>query len=163
MVLSLCVWIGGASFTAHSGPFVVHPFKMSVCEVVYLAQTRNFEIKCYLFQDDLRETLYNDPVNGALTQETVAPYIARQIEIVVDGQKQALQCENLRTKGDQVLVRFVTPTMKASGVAKLGITNRLLIEKFSRQINMVYVYYPNEGNKRTKTFDVNKTWDTFDF
>jgi hypothetical protein len=158
---------GGArrdpSFTAFMGTLIVHPFKMSICEIVYLSQTRNFEVKCYLFQDDLREALYNDPLNGALSAEVVTPYIMRQLEIVVDGQKQPLQYQNLRTKDDQVLAQFVTPSLTASGVTKMTVTNRLLIEKFSRQINMVYVYYPTETNKRTKMFDVNKTSEIFNF
>jgi|GEM_PF-1063186 len=142
----------------------VHAFKMSVCEIIYSQQNRTFEVKCYLFQDDLRATLYDDPNNGILSPEIVVPYIQRHLTITINNQKQSLQLTSLNQKDEQILAQFTI--LAAPNVAKInniGIQNSLLLEKFAKQINMVYVYYPNEQNKRAKMLDAQKNQDIFEF
>lgn len=147
----------------YAGGGALHAFKMSVSEVIYNAQRRGFEVKCYLFQDDLRETLYNDPFNGALSADKVGPYILRNFEMNVNGQAQKLNLAALRTKDDQVLVEFTAPAMPANTkISKVEIRNQLLLDKFSSQVNMVYLYYPDEQNKHTKMFDARKTQAAFE-
>ena len=145
----------------NSGP--AHAFKMSVCEIIYAPQRRAFDVKCYLFQDDLRETLYNDPANGLLSPEVVGKYILRHLELTVNGQTQTLNFQELRTKDDQVLAQLSTNALPTNAkVGQLGVQNNLLLDKFNSQVNMVYVYYPNEQSKHTKLFDIRKTQAVFD-
>lgn len=141
-----------------------HQFKMSVCEIVYAPQRRAFDVKCYLFQDDLRETLYNDPANGLLTADPVSNYILRHLELTVNGQNQALTFRELHTKDDQVLVQFSTNALPTSipTINQLDVKNNLMTDKFSNQVNMVYVYYPTEQSKHTKLFDAQKTQAIFE-
>lgn len=140
-----------------------HAFKMSVCEIVYAPQRRAFDVKCYLFQDDLRETLYNDPMNGLLSADVVGKYVLGHLELSVNGQVQTLRLQELRTKDDQVLVQLTGLALPANTkVNQLAVQNKLLLDKFGSQVNMVYVYYPNEQSKHTKMFDIRKTQATFD-
>lgn len=147
----------------YAGGGALHAFKMSVSEVIYNAQRRGFEVKCYLFQDDLRETLYNDPQNGALSSDKVGPYILRNFDMTINGQTQKLNLQSLRTKDDQVLVEFTAPALPANtSISKVDIRNQLLLDKFSSQVNMVYLYYPDEQHKHTKMFDARKIQAAFE-
>ena len=139
----------------------LHPFKMSVCEVVYMSQPRHFEVKCYLFQDDLRETLYADPLNGALTADKVGPYLREHLALGVNGQAQTLQLREVRLKEEQILVRFETGSIPPGNIKQVSVDNRILLEKFDKQVNMVYLYYPNEQSKRTKAFDKQHQQEVF--
>lgn len=141
-----------------------HAFKMSVCEIIYKPQSHNFEVKCYLFQDDLRETLYNDPKNGLLSPEIVVPYIQKHLAISVNQQQQPLQYTSLQTKEEQILVQFsMAAAPNTSKISNISVQNNLLLEKFSKQVNVVYVYYPTEQNKHTKMLNLQKTQDIFEF
>ena len=137
-----------------------HPIKMSVCEVIYRADQANFEIKCYLYQDDLRETLYGRPDAGDLDQATVSSYILKQVSMSVNDQQKNLAFQSLRFKNEQVLVTFVSDKISGA-VSKVTLNNRLLIDKFSSQTNVVYLYYPDENAKKTKMLNINTTQALF--
>lgn len=159
MHLFFAVWMAfcGPMFF---GGAAAHPMKMSVCEVVYQPASRVFLVKCYLFQDDLRETLYNDPYKGTLDQGHVEPYLKQHVLVRFDQAAQNLQFQGIQTKNEQILVTFTVP-MPTVGVQSIAVNNTLLVGKFSNQTNMVYLYYPNEQNRQVRMCNVQQTAATF--
>lgn len=113
-------------------------------------------MKCYFFQDDLRETLYGDPFQGELNAEKMVPYIKKNFQMQVNGQTLVWTYKEHRLKGEQVLVElFSNPVQSTAPPAAFLIENRFLTEKFSQQTNMVYLYYPDEQSKKAGIFKVN--------
>ena len=64
-----------------------HDFKMSVCEIVYQPELSNFEIQLYIFQDDLKETIYGNPEAERLESHPVAEYINKHLSAENDEAK----------------------------------------------------------------------------
>jgi hypothetical protein len=75
-----------------------HDFKMSVTEVVYTEEKKAFEVKVYLFIDDLTATLTGDPVAVLPAQTDISKYILKHLELNVNGGKQALTFQSIRQK-----------------------------------------------------------------
>jgi hypothetical protein len=140
-----------------------HELKLGICEIVYQPQNEVFELKCYLYQDDLRETLFGAPDAGSLDEGPIRDYILKQVELSVNGQVQKIQFQSLKLKNDQVLAQFTTAKLPAKNCSNLAFKNQLLIEKFKRQVNMVYVFFPDESKKYTKMLDLNTTQAYFSF
>ncbi|MCC6724030.1 MAG: hypothetical protein IT258_05930 [Saprospiraceae bacterium] len=120
-----------------------HDFKMSVTEVVYKEETKAFEVKVYLFIDDLTATLTGDPNAALPTSKTIGDYVLKHLELNVNGGKQVLSFQSIRQKNDQVLATFSTPVFTQK-IKKINVKNSLLIEKFREQTNMVYALLPGK-------------------
>lgn len=138
-----------------------HDFKMSVTEVVYSNETKAFEVKIYLFIDDLTATLAGDKNAALPSSQVIGDYIQKHFELDVNGGKQALSFQSIRQKNDQVLATFSTPVY-AKKISKINVKNSLLIEKFKDQTNMVYALLPNNG-RLTQMLNVGDTEGEFSF
>lgn len=123
-----------------------HDFKMSVTEVVYSSDTRAFEVKVYLFIDDLTATMTGDPKASLPASKTIGDYVLKHLELSVNGGKQLLSFQSIRQKNDQVLATFSTPVFPQK-ITKINVKNSLLIEKFKEQTNMVYALLPGKGRE----------------
>ncbi len=128
-----------------SGIFAAdHDFKMSVTEVVYSVEAKAFEVKFYLFTDDLTATLAGDPMAPLPTQTDISNYILKHFGLSVNGVKYALTFQSIRQKNDQVLVTFSTAVFTQK-ISKITVKNSLMVEKFKEQTNMVYAILPGKG------------------
>ncbi len=123
-----------------------HDFKMSVTEVVYTQESKVFEVKFYLFTDDLTATISGDPNAALPASEAIGNYILKHFELTINGGKQALTFQSIRQKNDQVLATFQTPVFTQK-ITKINVKNSLLIEKFREQTNMVYALLPGKGRE----------------
>ncbi len=141
--------------------FATHEFKMSVCEIVYSEEKEIFDVKFYLFQDDLKEAIYGDPKAGNLEADSVRNYILQKVKLSVNRQEQPLIFQSIQNKNDQVQVTFSTPKHIHSNISNILVSDQLLIEKFSKQTNMVFVEMPGRS-KLTQILDVKKTEGTFE-
>ncbi len=139
-----------------------HEFKMSVCEIVYSQKEEAFDVKFYLFQDDLKETLYGDPGADHLEADAVKNYILQKVKLSINGQGQPLAFRSMKNKEDQVLVVFSTPRHTLSNTSSILISNQLLVEKFRKQTNMVFVEMPGRA-KLTQVLNAKKTEGEFEF
>ncbi|MBI5914316.1 MAG: hypothetical protein HY842_03000 [Bacteroidetes bacterium] len=139
-----------------------HDFKMSVCEVIYSAESESFEVKFYLFTDDLTAALAGDPNAALPARETISNYILKHFDLTVNGGRQALSFESIRQKNDQVLVQFTTPKVAAKSISKMTVKNSVFTEKFRDQTNMVYVIFPGKP-KLTQVLDAGDTEGEFVF
>lgn len=150
----------GSSFIVHRSSFEKHDFKMSVCEMIYQPAQRRFEIKFYLFRDDLNQALHGVPSLDPVAGLAARAYILNHFEMTANSQPQALSFQSIREKGEQVLVQFLTPALTKS-LSEIEIKNNLLTEQFRSQVNMLYLYYPDEKSKHTKILDAKKTKEKF--
>jgi hypothetical protein len=139
-----------------------HDFKLSVCEIVYAPEKQTFTLKFYLFHDDLKAVLYNNPNAPEIEAKAASEYVLKHFDLSLDGQPQALTYQSIREKNDQVLVEFSTPKISPKANAKLTVRNSLLIEKFRDQINMLYLILP-EKEKKTMMLNATKTEGSFSF
>ncbi|MEY4202632.1 MAG: hypothetical protein RL013_334 [Bacteroidota bacterium] len=126
-------------------PFL-HDFKMSVCELIYEPSDRHFEIKVYLFTDDLTQALTGDPRAPLPPRETISQYVQQHLELYVNNSRQQLQFYSIRQKEEQTLLQFRTQSLEASP-ASIFVKNDLLLEKFSEQSNMVYLVAPGKSKQ----------------
>ncbi len=126
-------------------PFL-HDFKMSVCELIYEPSDRHFEIKVYLFTDDLTQALTGDPRAPLPPREAISQYVQQHLELYVNNSHQQLQFYSIRQKEEQTLLQFRTPVLSASP-SQIYVKNDLLLEKFSEQSNMVYLIAPGKSKQ----------------
>ncbi len=126
-------------------PFL-HDFKMSVCELIYEPSDRHFEIKVYLFTDDLTQALTGDPRAPLPPREAISQYVQQHLELYVNNSSQQLQFYSIRQKEEQTLLQFRTQSLEGSP-ASIFVKNDLLLEKFSEQSNMVYLVAPGKSKQ----------------
>jgi len=144
-------------------PGVPHDLKMSVCEIAYVQDSGTFNVKFYLFEDDLKVTLYPLMHSGPIAGEDAETYILKHFSMQVNGHPLPLTYTSLREKKDQVLVQFKSPELPGSSLESMQVHNDLPIEQFKRQINMVYLYFPDEDSRKTEMLDATKTLTVFSF
>jgi hypothetical protein len=137
----------------------MHEFKMSVCEIIYSESDKHFEVKAYLFMDDVTEAITGDPKAPLPNRDQLVQYVQKHFSLQVDGQAQTLQFYALRQKEEQVLLHFTAPALGKSP-ASVTVKDDLLIEKFSEQTNMVYLIVPGH-NKKVEALDKKKTQVAF--
>ncbi len=139
-----------------------HDFKMSVCEIVYSAENEAFDVKFYLFQDDLKSVLYDNPDAPTIEEIKASEYILRHFNLNINGQAQALVFQSIKGKNDQVLAQFSTQKIPLSSLSKMQVKNNLFLEKFREQINMVYALLPGR-DKLVQMLNATKTEAGFSF
>lgn len=126
-------------------PFL-HDFKMSICEFIFEPSDRHFEVKVYLFTDDLTQAITGDPRAPLPARETISQYVQQHLELYVNNSRQELQFYSIRQKDEQTLLQFRTPSLSYSP-GQMYVKNDLLLEKFSEQSNMVYLIAPGKSKQ----------------
>ena len=137
-----------------------HDFKLSVCEIIYTPENEAFDLKFYIFQDDLKATLYNNLNAPEIETKAAGDYILKHFNLSLDGQPQALTFQSIKEKNDQVLVEFTTSKISPKANTKMAVKNTLFLEKFRDQINMLYLILP-EKSKMTLMLNATKTEGSF--
>lgn len=144
-------------------PGVPHDLKMSVCEIAWVPESKTFNVKFYLFEDDLKVTLYPLMHSGPVAGKDAETYILKHFSMQVNGQPLPLTYASIREKKDQVLVQFESQEIPGTALKSVQVRNDLLVEQFRRQVNMVYVYYPDKDARKTEMMDATKTRTEFSF
>lgn len=146
----------------HREIYKVHDFKLSVCEIVWSPDQEHFEVKFYIFHDDLREAIYGKPDYPKLDPTDISTYLLKRFEISLSAQPVKLEFSSFREKNDQVLHQFNSPKIRLTPNSKILVKNTLLLEKFRDQINMVYVIFPDKP-KQTQMMNAVKSEVSFNF
>ena len=136
----------------------LHEFKMSVTELIYHPEDHHFEVKIYLFTDDLTEVLTGNPSAPLPTRVQVEQYLQQHFTLLVGGQPQPLQLQGIRQRADQVLVQLSSP-QGTIAPQQLEVRNQLLTSRFKDQTNMVYLIVPGK-HKKTEALDQQR-WQVF--
>jgi hypothetical protein len=139
---------------------IPHDFKMSVCEIVYVPENQGFDVKFYLFADDLKAAVYGNPEAAELATEVAVNYVLKHFSLTVNGRQHTPVFQSMREKNDQVLLHFTCPGISLRNLEQVNLKNNLLIEKFRDQVNMVYLVLP-EHSKKTLMLNAAKTEGSF--
>lgn len=132
-----------------------HDLFMSVCEMER-TEGGPLEVRFYLFHDDLKTALYgNAPKVFEIKTEDAQKYIAEKTTFVLNGQPVRPQFQSLEYHKDQVRLIYQIELSPDQKIEKIELTDRLLIEYFRTQVNMVY-FIKNDGEKLVKMLDGGK-------
>ncbi len=133
----------------------LHEFKMSVTELIYHPEDHHFEVKVYLFTDDLTEALTGNPAAVLPNRVQIEQYLQQHFSLLTGGQVQGLQVQSIRQRADQVLVTLISPAATAPP-QQIEVRNQLLTARFKEQTNMVYLIVPGK-HKKTEALDLQRT------
>ena len=122
-----------------------HDFKMSVCEITYEEEQKVFEVKFYLFQDDLKVAIFGNPIPPELEASSVSNYILKKTKLSLNEKAIALSFSEMKEREDQIQVVFRSEVISLSPNSKLKISNQLFLDKFKQQTNMVYLNMPGRS------------------
>jgi hypothetical protein len=133
-----------AAWLAHAS---MHPLHTSLAEVRYDASAFAVQVSLRVFADDFADAVRASqrlaPSTPVAEAQTMA-YIARTFVLLSgDGKRLSLTWCGVRREGDLswLCLRARTPNVK-----DLRLTNRVLVERFADQVNIVQV---EDGGRRT--------------
>ena len=153
-LLHLLVPFTNTKSTGHH-PTAAHPFYISVTEVNHNSKDQTLEISCKMFADDLEKTLeqdyktsfdISDAKSKATADKLIADYIKKHLSFVVDNKNAVLQYVGYEKDKESAYCYFQIDHIPA--VKKLDITNSLLFDFNTGQINIMHVVV---NNKRQST------------
>jgi len=145
-----------------------HPFYVSVTEIHHNEKDKALEISCKIFVDDMEETLkknYKTKVDLSSSQhqeqnnKLIADYIGKHLAFVADGKPQKLVYVGYEKDSEAVYCYFEIPNLPA--VKKLDVTNSILQDYTSSQINIMHVYV--NGNRKSYKLDYPHSQASFSF
>lgn len=149
-------------------PARFHPLFVSVTEIHHNAASKALEISCKIFVDDMEETLkksYKTKVDLSSAQgkeqnnKLIADYISKHLVFVADGKPQKLSYVGYEKESEAVYCYFEVPNLPA--VKKLDVTNSILQDYTSEQINIMHVYV--NGNRKSYKLDYPNSQASFTF
>lgn len=145
-----------------------HPLYVSVTEIHHNAKDKALEISCKIFVDDMEETLkknYKTKVDLSSQQhheqndKLIADYISRHLVFVADGKPQKLSYVGYEKDSEAVYCYFEVPNLPA--VKKLDVTNSILQDFNTSQINIMHVYV--NGSRKSYKLDYPNSQASFAF
>lgn len=132
-----------------------HPLHVSVTEINHNAAEKTLEISCKLFTDDFEKVLgmnYKtkidliNPSDRPAMERLVNQFVQGHLKIEVDGRPVQLHYLGYEKDNDAIYSYFQANDIPAA--KKIAITNSLMHELYSDQINLMHVIV---GGKRKST------------
>ncbi|MEJ7611588.1 MAG: DUF6702 family protein [Ferruginibacter sp.] len=134
------IWLSAVAKTDH------HPIFVSVTEIEHNKEEKTLEISCKIFTDDFEKVLRNSYKSRVdLSEEKMKPameklvndYMQKHLQIAVDGKKAGLQFIGFEKIDEAIYSYFRADNIAA--VKKIRITNDVLFEYKSQQMNLIHV------------------------
>lgn len=125
---------------------VLHPLYISVTEINHNAKDKTLEISCKMFTNDLEAALeksahakvdLSDPKNKKVTDQLIADYIGKHLQLKVDGKTVVLHFVGSEKEADGTWSYFQVNDV--AGVKKIDLLNNLLYDNFEQEINIMHV------------------------
>lgn len=125
----------------------LHPFYISLTEIKYNAKAKSLEISQKIFWDDLEVALgeaygtkvdFLKPGNKDKLESMVREYLLQHNDIIVNGQK--VQLQYLGYEIEDEAAWFYLEAKKVPQPKKVEIRNRILLEHFDGQQNVINFY-----------------------
>jgi len=147
---------------------IFHPFHVSVVEINHNAADKTLEISCKIFTDDFEKVLTQNyktkvdlinPPNKAAMDTLVKKYVLSHLSIIADGKPVLLSYVGFERENEAVY-SYVEVDNIAS-VKKVDITNNLMHDFFTDQINLMHVIVG--GNRKSTKLDYPNTKASFGF
>jgi hypothetical protein len=151
-----------------------HPFHVSVVEINHNAAEKTLEISCKIFTDDFEKILAQNypqeagnkirvdlinPPNRKAMDSLVKKYILSHLAISADGK--ALSFTYLGFERDNEAVFSYIQAENISSVKQIEITNKLMQDMFTDQVNIMHVIV--KGERKSTKLDFPKTVAAFSF
>lgn len=147
---------------------MTHPFHVSVVELNHNATDKTLEISCKIFTDDFEKVLVQNykakvdlinPPDKAAMDTLVKKYISSHMSLSVDGKP--VKFSYIGFERESEAVYSYVQVDHVSSVNKIDITNKLMYDLFTDQINLMHV---TVGGKRKSTkLDYPKMQAAFSF
>lgn len=146
----------------------LHPYHVSVTEIEHNASDKTLEISCKLFTDDFENVLAQNyqkkvdlinPPDKAAMDTLVKKYVTSHLFISADGKPVKLTYLGFERDSEAVYSYFQVDDI--SSVKKIEITNKLLYDLFTDQLNLMHVIV--EGKRKSSKLDYPATNVKFDF
>ncbi len=147
------LFISLACFPLFNGN-VTHPIFVSVTEIEHNSKEKALEVSCKIFTDDFEKTLRTEyKTHIDLLDEKIRPamdkvvndYVQRHLKISADG-----KLVSLKYLGYEKIEEGIYSYFEAQNIStpqKLEVTNNVLLEFNSQQINLVHTTV--EGNRKS--------------
>lgn len=135
---------------------IYHPFHVSVVEINHNANDKTLEISCKLFTDDFEKVLVQNyktkvdlinPSNRKAMDSLVKKYIFSHLAITADGKPLSFSYIGFERENEAVFSYLQAANI--ASVKQIEITNKLMHDMFSDQINILHVIINGE-RKSTK-------------
>ena len=129
-----------------------HPIHISVTEINHNGAEKTLEISCKLFTDDFEKVLTQNyktkvdlvnPPDRAAMEKLVNDFILKHVTIKADGKEMKLSFVGYEKDNDAIYSYFQADSIGT--VKKIEVTNNILHELFTDQINLMHVIV---GGKR---------------
>jgi hypothetical protein len=133
---------------------MTHPFYVSVTEINHNAKDKTLEISCRVFINDFETSLekafktkvdLSNAKNKNDNDKMIREYVARHLQISVDGKAQSLQYVGCENKSESTWCYFQINNVPS--VRKIDIRNDILYESFASEINIIHVTV--SGNRKS--------------
>ncbi len=147
---------------------IVHPFHVSVVEINHNAADKTLEISCKIFTDDFEKVLGQNyktkvdlinPPNKTTMDTLVKKYVLSHLSIIADGKQVLLSYVGFERESEAVY-SYVQVDNVAT-VKKIDITNNLMHDMFTDQINLMHVIVG--GDRKSTKLDYPNTKTSFSF
>lgn len=124
---------------------LLHPFHVSVCDVVVNSEAKAIQISQRIFLDDLEVTLYktfgtrlliDDEGSKEVRDSLIELYLQDRLKVMVDG-----KAKEARYLGSEFEVDGIWCYIEIEGVKKvkdIQITSTVLYEEFDDQANIIH-------------------------
>ena len=146
----------------------LHPLHMSVVEINHNAANKTLEISCKLFTDDFekvltqnyktRVDLINPPIKAAM-DTLVKKYILSHLSLIVDGKPRQFTYVGFEHENEAVYGYVQIENI--SSVNKIDVTNKLMQDLFTDQINLIHVIVG--GNRKSTKLEYPASQASFKF
>ena len=146
----------------------LHPLHVSVVEINHNATDKTLEISCKLFTDDFekvltqnyktRVDLINPPIKAAM-DTLVKKYILSHLSLIVDGKPRQFTYVGFEHENEAVYGYVQIENI--SSVNKIDVTNKLMQDLFTDQINLIHVIVG--GNRKSTKLEYPASQASFKF
>jgi hypothetical protein len=133
-------------------PETAHPLHVSVTEINHNDTDKTLEISCKLFTDDFEKVLTQNyktkvdlinPPDRPAMEKLVSDFILTHLSLKADGKPVQLSYLGYEKDNDAIYSYFQVDNIRS--VKKIDVSNHILHELFTDQINLVHVIV---GGKR---------------
>ena len=145
-----------------------HPIHVSVTEINHNTTDKTLEISCKLFTDDFEKVLAQvyktkvdliNPPDRPAMEKLVSDFIQKHLTLKIDDKPVTLSYLGYEKDNDAVYSYFQVENISA--VKKINITNNILHEMFTDQINLMHVIV--NGTRKSVKLDYPEKEAVFSF
>lgn len=146
----------------------LHPFHVSVVEINHNAADKTLEISCKIFTDDFEKVLTQNyktkvdlinPPDKAAMDTLVKKYINSHLSLSADGK--SVKFSYIGFERENEAVYSYAQVDNIVSVKKIEITNKLMQDLFTDQINLMHVIVG--GNRKSTKLDYPSTQAIVEF